>query len=88
MSRLLSKNGVIGSAMLVMVSLSVYVCVCVYADSYGGLSTDSVLAPAWRFGIFLLIVIKKRGVLSLLSCLEVLSTASCGSLEIGLKVAI
>lgn len=60
MSPLLSKNGVIGSAMLVMVSLNVYVCVYVYADSYGGLSTDSVLTPGWRFGVFLLIVIKKN----------------------------
>lgn len=32
-------------------------CVCVYADSYGGLGTDSVLAPGWRFGVFLLMVI-------------------------------
>lgn len=61
---------------------------CVYADSYGGLDTDSVLAPGWRFGIFLLMVIKKRGVLCLLSCLGVLLTVSCDSLEIGFKVAI
>lgn len=47
-----------------------------------------MLAPGWRFGVFLLMVIKKRGVLSLLSCLGVLSVVSCGSLGIGLKVAI
>lgn len=86
MCPLLSKKGVIGSAMLVVVSLNV--CVCVYADSYGGLGTDSVLAPGWRFGVFLLMVIKKRGDLCLLPCLGVLSTVSCGSLKIGLKVAI
>lgn len=63
-------------------------CVSVYADSYGGLGTDSVLAPGWRFGVFLLMVIKKRGVLILLSCLGVLSAVSCGSLGSGLKVAI
>lgn len=74
--------------MLVVVSLNVCVCVCVDADSYRGLGTDSVLTPGWRFGVFLLTALKKRGVLSLLSCLGVLSTVSCGSLEIGLKVAI
>lgn len=41
-----------------------------HADSYRGLGTDSVLTPGWRFGVFLLTAIKKRGVLSLLYALE------------------
>lgn len=46
--------------MLVVVSLNVCVCVCVYADSYRGLGTDSVLTPGWRFGVFLLTALKKK----------------------------
>lgn len=61
-------------------------CVCVCRQLWR--PGHSVLAPGWRFGVFLLVVIKKRGVLSLLSCLGVLSTVSCGSLGIGLKFAI
>lgn len=50
--------------MLVVVSLNVCVCVC--ADSYRGLGTDSMLVPGWRIGVFLLMIMKKKGVLSLL----------------------
>ena len=58
MSLLLSKNGIIDSA--VFIAMSVNVCVRVDADSYRGLGRDSLLTHTSRFAVFLLVVIKKE----------------------------
>lgn len=54
----LSKNGIVDSAMCIAVSVNA--CVCVDADSYRGLGSDSVLIHTLRSAVFLLAVIKKE----------------------------